>query len=149
MPQCKRAAAQPSTPASGTSIKERTCSSSITAGPRCARSRQESALAEKNLEWDGQLLTLGGDQFDPQYLKLNPNTVVPTLVHEGNVIIESTAIIHYLNDVFPNPPLMPPPALARSRVHMSTKLIDEYVHNSCTALTFATANRAPLARLRG
>ncbi len=93
------------------------------------------ALAEKNLEWDGQLLTLRGDQFDPQYLKLNPNTVVPTLVHDGNVIIESTAIIHYLNDAFPNPPQMPAPALARSRVHMTTKLIDEYVHNSCTALT--------------
>ncbi len=30
-------------------------------------------------------MTLRGDQFDPAYMKLNPNAVVPTLVHDGNV----------------------------------------------------------------
>ena len=45
------------------------------------------ALAEKGVDWDGKLLTLRGDQFDPAYMKLNPNAVVPTLVHDGKVII--------------------------------------------------------------
>ncbi len=49
------------------------------------------ALAEKAVVWDGRLLTLRGDQFDPDYMRLNPNAVVPTLVHDGKVIIESTA----------------------------------------------------------
>lgn len=37
-------------------------------------------LEEKGLPWTGRLMTLRGDQFDPAYLKLNPNGVVPTLV---------------------------------------------------------------------
>lgn len=104
-------------------------------------------LAEKSLEWRGELLTLRGDQFDPEYLKLNPNAVVPTLVHDDKVIIESAVILYYLNDSFPNPPLMPASAYDRSRVYMVNKLIDEYVHNACTTLTFATANRAPMQNM--
>jgi glutathione S-transferase len=99
------------------------------------------AFAEKGVEFDSQLLTLQGDQHDPAYMKLNPNAVVPTLVHDGKVIIESTCIMHYVDDVSPEPPLMPQDPYARSKVHMTTKLMDEYVHNCCTVLTFATANR--------
>ena len=105
------------------------------------------ALAEKGVAWDSQLLTLRGDQFDPEYMKLNPNAVVPTLVHNGTVVIESTVIMHYVNGGFSGPPLMPTDAVARAKVHMTTKLMDEYVHNSCTVLTFATANRENLLRM--
>jgi glutathione S-transferase len=48
------------------------------------------ALKEKGQEAKEHLLTLQGDQNDPTYLKLNPNGVVPTLVHDGNVIAESS-----------------------------------------------------------
>jgi glutathione S-transferase len=42
------------------------------------------ALAEKGVAWDGRYLDiLKGDQFDPDYVKLNPKAVVPTLVHNG------------------------------------------------------------------
>jgi glutathione S-transferase len=105
------------------------------------------ALAEKGLEWTSRLLTLRGDQFDPKYMKLNPNAVVPTLVHDGNVVIESTVIMHYLDDTFADPALMPADPISRSKVRMMAKLMDEYVHNSCTVLTFATANRVHLTRL--
>src|SRR5262245_20882164 len=105
------------------------------------------ALAEKGVDWDGKLLTLRGDQFDPAYVKLNPNAVVPTLVHDGKVVIESTVIMHYVDEVFPGPPLLPSDALERSRLRLITKLMDEYVHVSCMTITFATANRASLARL--
>ena len=37
------------------------------------------ALAKKGVAFDSRLLTLSGDQFDPDYMKLNPNAVVPTL----------------------------------------------------------------------
>jgi len=106
------------------------------------------ALAEKGVDWESQLLTLRGDQFDPAYMKLNPNAVVPTLVHDGRVIIESTVIMHYVNDAFPGPSLMPEDAAARAKVHLTTKLMDEYVHNACTALTFATANRSSLQNMK-
>ena len=46
------------------------------------------ALAEKGLPYQEHLMTLGGDQFDPAYMKLNPNAVVPTLLHDGQPVIE-------------------------------------------------------------
>jgi glutathione S-transferase len=105
------------------------------------------ALKEKNLEAEEHLLTLRGDQFDAAYLKLNPSGVVPTLVHDGNVIVESSLILYYLNEAFPDCPLMPSQPLLRYRVRLYNKLIDEYVHNSCMILTFATAFRPNFLRL--
>jgi glutathione S-transferase len=107
------------------------------------------ALAEKGLEYESHLMTLRGDQFDPGYMKLNPNGVVPTLVHDGRPVIESSVILYYLDEVFPSPPLMPRDPLQRAQVRMVNKLIDEYVHNSCTILTFATAFRPWFAGLSG
>jgi glutathione S-transferase len=114
----------------------------------CAQ-RVRFVLAEKNIDWTSRLMTLRGDQFDPAYMKLNPNAVVPTLIHDGKVVVESTVILHYLDEVFPEPPLMPEAALDRARVRMFTKLLDEYVHNSCSVLSFATAFRAGMAKMSG
>jgi glutathione S-transferase len=105
------------------------------------------ALQEKGLKAKEHLLTLRGDQNDPAYVKLNPNGVVPTLVHDGNVIVESSLILYYLDEAFPDPPLMPKSPIARHRVRLYNKLIDEYVHNSCTIMTFATAFRARYVKL--
>ena len=105
------------------------------------------ALAEKGLEWTEHLVDLFGGQFDPAYLKLNPNAVVPTLVHDGKVVIESSVILYYVDEAFPKPALMPADPVLRARVRMYNKLIDEYVHNACTVLTFATAFRPGLAKL--
>jgi len=105
------------------------------------------ALHEKGLDAREHLLTLRGDQFDPAYLKLNPNGVVPTLVHDGNTIIESSLILYYLDDAFPDRPLMPKTPQLRHRVRMYNKLIDEYLHNSCMILTFATAFRPNFTKL--
>ena len=99
------------------------------------------ALAEKGQPVKEHLLTLQGDQNDPAYMKLNPNGVVPTLVHDGNVIIESSLILYYIDEAFPDPPLMPKTPAARHRVRLYNKLIDEYMHNACTIMTFATAFR--------
>jgi len=99
------------------------------------------ALKEKGLDVKEHLLTLRGDQHDPAYRKLNPNGAVPTLVHDGKPIIESALILYYLDDAFPDPPLVPKQPLSRHRVRLYNKLVDEYVHNSCMILTFATAFR--------
>jgi len=99
------------------------------------------ALHEKGLEAEEHLLTLRGDQFDPAYLKLNPSGVVPTLVHDGNVITESALILYYLDEAFPAPPLLPKTPPLRHRARLYNKFIDEYLHNSCMILTFATAFR--------
>src|SRR5918912_1595227 len=106
-------------------------------------------LAEKNLEYREHLMTLRGDQFDPKYMQLNPNAVVPTLVHDGRPVIESSVILYYLDEAFPEPPLMPRDPHERAKVRLVNKLVDEYVHNSCTILTFATAFRPWFAGLTG
>jgi glutathione S-transferase len=105
------------------------------------------ALAEKGLEVKEHLLTLRGDQFDSAYMKLNPNAVVPTLVHDGQVITESSIILYYLDDAFPENPLMPMAPSDLVKVRMVNKFIDEYLHNSCMILTFATAFRPAFLRM--
>lgn len=106
-------------------------------------------LAEKGLEYREHLMTLRGDQFDPAYMKLNPAGVVPTLVHDGRPVVESSVILYYLDEAFPNPPLMPQDLHQRATVRLFNKLVDEYVHNSCMTLTFATAFRPWFAGLTG
>jgi len=105
------------------------------------------ALVEKGLECKEHLIDLRGGQFDPAYVKLNPNAVVPTLVDDGRTVIESSVILYYLDEAFAERPLMPADRFARAKVRYFNKLIDEYVHNSCTILTFATAFRPALVRL--
>jgi len=105
------------------------------------------ALAEKGLDCQEHLMALQGDQFDPAYLKLNPNAVVPTLVHDGRPVIESSVILYYLDEAFPEKPLMPKDPHDRATVRLFNKLIDEYVHTACMTLSFATAFRARMAKM--
>ncbi len=56
-------------------------------------------------------------------------------------------ILYYLDEVFPTPPLMPQEPRLRHRVRMYNKFIDEYLHNSCTILTFATAFRPAFLKM--
>lgn len=102
-------------------------------------------LEEKGLAFEGEILDLQrGDQHRPDYAKLNPNEVVPTLVHDGKVVIESTLIIEYLDEAFPEPPLMPADPYARAQARLFMKKIDDYLHAACSTVTFATANRKAL-----
>ena len=65
-------------------------------------------LAEKGLSYTDKHLNLrAGDQKHRDYLKLNPNGYVPTLVHDDFVVYESTVVCEYLDDAFPDPPLKP------------------------------------------
>jgi glutathione S-transferase len=99
-------------------------------------------LAEKGLEWTSRSLDLRrGDQFDPEYLKLNPGAVVPTLVNGIDVIIESSVIMQYLEDLAPVPSLLPTSPAERARMRLWLKRIDDPVHPATGVLTHATAFR--------
>jgi len=105
-------------------------------------------LAEKTLAWEGELLDLRkGDQHRPDYLELNPRGVVPTLVHDGRVLVESTNIVAYLDEAFPSPPLMPEDPYDRYRARSWMKRIDDELHAACSSLTFAIAFRKPMQRM--
>ena len=100
------------------------------------------ALAEKGVEWTSHHLNLrAGDQQKLEYLKLNPNALVPTLVDNGAVIIESTVINEYLDDAYANPPLRPADGAARARMRLWTKQLDEGVHAATSVVSSAIAFR--------
>lgn len=99
-------------------------------------------LAEKNLPWKGHYLdVLAGDQFDPEYLKLNPKAVVPTLIHDGTVFTESTVICEYIDEVFPEISMRPVDAAGRAQMRIWTKIVDEVLHPNVVDLTFTVSHR--------
>lgn len=83
-------------------------------------------LAEKGLEWiDHRMDSRRGQHLEPEYLKLNPNGVVPTLVHNGNVIIDSSVILEYLNEMFPVVNLIPSDPVLRARMRTWLRYFEE------------------------
>jgi glutathione S-transferase len=99
-------------------------------------------LAEKTLPWLGHLLDLRKrDQHRPEYLKLNPDGVVPTLVDDGRVVIESTVICEYVDDAYPDPPLRPATPVGRARMRIWTKRLDEDLHFHTGVLSGSIAFR--------
>ena len=70
--------------------------------------RVRMTLEEKALRWTSHHLdTRAGEHITPEYFGINPNGLVPTLVHDGDVWIESADIIRYLDSTYPEPRLTP------------------------------------------
>jgi glutathione S-transferase len=95
-------------------------------------------LAEKNLQWKNHHIDLKrGDHLTPEFLRVNPKGLVPVLVHDGEVVIESSLICEYLDDAFPNPRLKPASPLALARMRLWQKAVDEGLHAACGTISFA------------
>ena len=102
-------------------------------------------LAEKGVEFASHEVNLmAGEQHDPKYVKLNPKHVVPTLVHDGRVFIESSLIVKYLDDAFPEPPMRPADAAGRYRVDSWLMHLDQALHPAAPIVTFALGPRKAL-----
>jgi glutathione S-transferase len=100
------------------------------------------ALAEKAMQWESVHLNLrAGDAQRPEYVALNPNQLVPTLVDRSRVVIESNVICEYLDDIQPDPPLRPADPYARARMRLWTKQLDEGVHAAVGTLGLCIAFR--------
>ncbi|MEE3331737.1 MAG: glutathione S-transferase family protein [Myxococcota bacterium] len=70
--------------------------------------RVRLALEEKGLDWTSHHLNLAlNEHVTASYQAINPNGVVPTLVHDGQVVLESNDILLYLEEKFPEPALVP------------------------------------------
>ncbi len=77
--------------------------------------RARLGLEEKGLEWTSHHVNLpGNEHVTSDYQRINPNGVVPTLVHDGQVVLDSNDILAYLEHHFPEPPLRPADAAARA-----------------------------------
>ena len=108
------------------------------------------ALAEKGVKYKGIHLNLrAGDAQRPDYTRLNPNQVVPTLAHDDAVVIESNVICEYIDDRWPDPPLRPDCAAGRARMRLWMKRLDDGLHASTGVLSTCVAFRHQhLARQR-
>jgi|RhiMethySRZTD1v2_1073278.scaffolds.fasta_scaffold21371_8 glutathione S-transferase len=94
-------------------------------------------LREKGLPYVSRYVELWRyENISPEYLKLNPNGVVPTLVHDGKPIINSFCINEYIEDVFPEPSLRPADPAERARMRYWAWTADD-VHLPAARLTHA------------
>ena len=92
--------------------------------PSTCSKKVRLVLYEKGLPFKSHLMDLRKfEQHAPDYLKLNPGGVVPTLVHDGAVIIESSVIMEYLEDAFPAVPLRARDAQGRARMRLWLRCI--------------------------
>ncbi|MPZ57781.1 MAG: glutathione S-transferase family protein [Rhizobiales bacterium] len=83
---------------------------------------------------------LAGDQLKPDYLKMNPNGVVPTLVHDGDVVIDSNVITEYLDEIAPEPANFTPVApVKRACMRTLMHFIDEMPAAAVRVPTFNLA----------
>jgi glutathione S-transferase len=83
-------------------------------------------LWEKGLEFSEKKLDLfKGDQLTEEYKKLNPNGVVPTLIHDDEVIIDSSVIIEYLDELFTENPLRPVTPVGRAHMREWMRFFEE------------------------
>lgn len=93
--------------------------------------RVRIALNLKGLKADYRYVHLvkdGGQQHQPEYLALNPQGLVPALVDKGHVLTQSLAIIEYLDETHPQPPLLPKDAPGRARVRALAQIVACDIH---------------------
>jgi len=98
-------------------------------------------LAEKEIKWVDKRIDFATQaHLQPEYLKLNPNGVVPTLVHDGDPVIDSSVICEYLEESFPESgqSLSPSDALGKAKMRAWLRYIEEV---PTTAIRYPSFNR--------
>jgi maleylacetoacetate isomerase len=92
----------------------------------------------------------GGEQHHDDYIALNPQQLVPALQHGQRVLTQSLAILEYLDEVFPQPALLPFDSAGRARVRSLAQLVACDIHplNNLRVMQYldATLQAPPAAR---
>lgn len=107
--------------------------------------RVRIALNLKKIDYEIRpihLIKNGGQQHQPDYLSLNPQGLVPILTVNNKVISQSSAIIEYLEEVYPDPPMLPTTAVERAYVRSLVQLIACDIHplNNLRVLEYLKRN---------
>ena len=91
--------------------------------------RLRIALAYKRLDYEPHYVSLPKMEHRvPSYRDINPQGLVPLLVEGGRSLIQSMAIIEYLDEVYPDPPLMPKDPAGRAYVRAVSQIIGCEIH---------------------
>lgn len=84
------------------------------------------AFAEKGVAYENRIIEFAMQQhLTPEYLAINPNGVVPALVHDGQAIVDSSVICEYLDELLPGRSLSPPTALGRAIMRAWMRYFEE------------------------
>lgn len=107
--------------------------------------RVRIALNLKGLSYDYVSVHLargGGEQYLPEYRKLSPDALIPTLIDGPHILNQSLAIIEYLDEVHPAPPLLPADAASRARVRSLALTVACEIHplNNVRVLRYLKRN---------
>lgn len=103
--------------------------------PSSNSDRVKIALAEKGLSWEGMRVRLANkEQKNADFLQLNPYGKIPVLVEDGKVLFESCIINEYLDEKYPNPPLMPKDPYLRGRGRILVDYALNFTHEPYWAL---------------
>ena len=103
--------------------------------PSSNSDRVKIALAEKGLSWEGVRVRLANkEQKKLDFLRLNPYGKIPVLVEDGKVLFESCIINEYLDEKYPNPPLMPKDPYLRGRGRVLVDYALNFAHEPYWAL---------------
>jgi maleylacetoacetate isomerase len=103
--------------------------------------RVRIALNLKKLDYEPVAIHLRrNDQSKPDYLGVNPQGLVPTLVDGGRTLIQSLAIIEYLDEAYPDPLLLPREPADRARVRSLAEIVACDIHpiNNLRVLRYLT-----------
>lgn len=103
--------------------------------------RVRIALALKGLEYEYVAVHIGkGRQFEPAFAAISPQNLVPVLEEDGHTLYQSLAILEYLDEVHPEPPLLPATPYERNRVRSLAQLIACEIHpvNNLRVLHYLT-----------
>jgi len=91
--------------------------------------RLRIALALKGLDWEPHFVSLPGmEHRTPDYMALNPQGLVPALVEDGKVFAQSLAVLEYLEETYPEPPLLPRLPADRAYVRGLSQIIGCDIH---------------------
>ena len=91
--------------------------------------RVRIALNLKRLDYDSAFIHLRrGDQRRPEFLGVNPQGLVPALESGGQTLIQSLPIIEYIDETYPEPPLLPSDAAGRARVRALAAIVACDIH---------------------
>jgi maleylacetoacetate isomerase len=91
--------------------------------------RVRIALGLKGLPYEPAMVDLRiNRQSDAEYLRMNPQGMVPMLVDEGQPLTQSLAIIEYLDEVYPEPRLIPGDAVQRARIRSLAQVVACDIH---------------------
>src|SRR5258708_18323552 len=91
--------------------------------------RVRIALNLKRLDYENAFIHLRrGDQARPEFLGLNPQGLVPALEVDEQMLTQSLAIIEYLDETHPEPPLLPRDAAGRARVRALAAIVACDIH---------------------